>query len=194
MKTTFASTVLGLVLASGSAALAHDKDKDDFRAGPFFITIDGVTGESQVPGHEGTIEGFNFSETWRNAGTTAGSAGGGASAPTLGPVVFDKVQGPATLKLLANLVTGHTFSQVVIEFDKKGSDGKPVKYYQITLRDVLVSGVSEKSTGNGSLVDEVQLSFASGKWEVFDPADSVSFDSKTNKAGLTAPPAGRNTR
>lgn len=191
MKTTFASAVLALALFHGPAALAHDRD--DVRSGPFFVAVDGVTGESKVKGREGQIEGFNFSETWRQTATTGGGGGGGAGKPTLGPVVFNKVQGPATLKLLKALLTGEHIKKVTIEFVDQAQDGKTVVSYRITLQDVLVVGLNERSA-EGRLLDEVQLMFDSARWEVFDPADATTFDGKTGKVNATAPTGGRSTR
>jgi type VI secretion system Hcp family effector len=190
LKTTLASAVLALALLHAPAARAHDRD--DVRSGPFFVTIDGITGESKAKGHEGQIEGFNFSETWRQAATT-GSTGGGAGKPTLGPVVFNKIQGPASIKLIKALLTGEHIKKVTIEFLDQAQDGKTVLSYRITLQDVLVIGLNEKSL-DVRLVDEVQLAFESAKWEVFDPADATSWDGKTNKVNATAPATGRSTR
>jgi type VI secretion system secreted protein Hcp len=192
MKTSLALAVLAIVLVSSSTALAHDKA--DLRSGPFFVAVDGVTGESKVKGREGQIEGFNFSETWRNSVTTTGGGGGsGAGKATLGPVVFNKVQGPATLKLLKALLTGEHIKKVVIEFVDQAQDGKGTVGYRITLQDVLVVGVNEQSLDT-RLVDEIQLLFENARWEVFDPADAVTFDVKTNKVNVTAPTGGRSTR
>ena len=188
MKTTLASAVLALALVHGAPALAHDRD--DLRSGPFFVTIDGVTGESKVKGHEGQIEGYNFSETWRGGATTG--SGGATGNPTLGPVVFNKVQGPASLKLLGALLTGQHLSKVTIEFFDQAQDGKTVLSYRITLQEVQVVGLNEKSAET-RLVDEVQLVFGSARWEVFEPPESVTYDAKTNKA-ITAPTGGRSTR
>jgi type VI secretion system secreted protein Hcp len=191
MKTTLASAVLTLALLHGPAARAHDRD--DVRSGPFFVTIDGVTGESKAKGHEGQIEGFNFSETWRQATSTGSGGGGGAGKPTLGPVVFNKVQGPASIKLIKLLLTGEHIKKVTLEFFDQAQDGKTVLSYRITLQDVLVIGLNEKSL-DVRLVDGVQLAFDSAKWEVFDPADATSWDGKTGKVNVTAPAPGRNIR
>ncbi len=191
MKRMLASAVIALALVHTSAARAHDRD--DVQSGPFFVTVDGVTGESRVKGHEGQIEGFNFSETWRQSATTGGGSGGGTGKATLGPVVFNKVQGPSSLKLLKALLTGEHIKTVVIEFSDQAQDGKGVLGYRITLQGVIVVGLNERSLDT-RLVDEVQLIFESVRWEVFDPADSVTFDVKSNKVNVISPSAGRNAR
>jgi type VI secretion system Hcp family effector len=186
VKTTLASAVLALALLHSPPARALDLQ------GPFFISISGVQGESTQKAHTDEIEAFNFSETWRQS-TTAGGAGGGTSKPTLGPVVFDKLQTPSSLKLLGALLTGKHFDTVRISFWAQGAKGEERLFYRITLQTVSVVGMNEKSLGTG-LVDEVQLMFESAKWEVFDPPDSVTFDGKTGKAAATTPASGRSTR
>ena len=185
MKRSLISAVLLLTLVPGSAALADD-------SGVAFVTIDGIQGESTRTGHEGQIEGSNFSQTFRLALATGG-AGGGAGKPTLGPVVFEKPQGVASIKLLKALLSGAIIPKVFIDFSAQGADGKSTVTYRITLLNVNVVGLNEK-TVVGGLVDEVQLSFVSGIWEVFDPADSTSFDGTTGKVNVLAPTGRRNVR
>jgi len=185
MKSSFVSAVLLVTLVHGSAALADD-------SGLAFVTIDGIQGESTRTGHEGQIEGSNFSQTFRLALATGG-AGGGAGKPTLGPVVFEKPQGVASIKLLKALLSGQVLPKVFIDFSAQGPDGKSAVTYRITLLSVNVVGLNEKSVA-GTLIDEVQLSFVSGIWEVFDPADSTSFDGTTGKVNVLAPSGKRSIR
>jgi type VI secretion system secreted protein Hcp len=185
MTRTLGAVVLAVALFHGSKALAKPGDAG---SGTFFVTIDGIQGESTQKGHEGQIEGFNLSETWRQS-ATPGGAGGGAGKATLGPVVFDKVQGAASVKLLKALLTGQALPRVVIDF----ADAQGVPTYRITLENVIVVGLNEANAG-GQLVDEVQLAFESAIWEVFNPPDATSFDGKTGKVNVRAPAGPRSTR
>ena len=157
------------------------------------MTVDGIPGESTTKGHEGQIEAFNFSETWRQTVTTGGGTGGGSGKATLGPVVFDKVQGVASVRLLKALLQGRTIPKVLLDFGQ-GPDGKGAVSYRITLLNVIVVGLNETSGADGTLLDEVQLTFDSATWEVFDPSDSTGFDASTGKVNLTAPSGGRGSR
>ena len=94
--------------------------------------MDGIPGESTTKGHEGQIEAFNFSETWRQTATTGGGTGGGTGKATLGPVVFDKVQGVASVRLLKALLQGRAIAKVILDFGQ-GADGKGAVTYRITL-------------------------------------------------------------
>jgi len=158
-----------------------------------FVTVDGIPGESTTKGHEGQIEAFNFSETWRQTATTGGGTGGGTGKATLGPVVFDKVQGAASIKLLKALLAGRAIAKVILDFGQ-GADGKGAVSYRITLLNVIVVGLNETSAADGTLLDEVQLTFESANWEVFDPSDSTGFDGPTGRVNLTAPTGGRRSR
>src|SRR5262245_20849932 len=192
MKRMFGSAVLALALVSGSAALAHDRD--DGRGGPaLFARFDGIDGESIQKGHEGEIEIFNFSETFRLSVTTGGGGGGGSGKFTPGPIVFSKLQGKASIGLLRACAKGQHIPNVVITAFRQGPDGKTSAFYKITLKEVFVSAINETSSGD-SIVDEIQLVYESGRWEVFDPPDATEFDGKTGKVNLTAPAPGRNGR
>jgi type VI protein secretion system component Hcp len=82
---------------------------------------------------------------------------------------------------------------VIITAFRQGADGKTSPYYKITLKDVLVSAINEKTSGD-SIFDEIQLVYESARWEVFDPPDATEFDGKTGKVSGTAPAPGRTTR
>jgi len=183
------SAVLAFALLGGSAALAHDRNEGG-RAGPaLFAKIDGIDGESTQKGHEGEIEIFNFSETFRQSGSTSAGGGGGAGKFTPGPVVFSKLLGKASIGLLRACAKGQHIPQVVITAYRQGNDGKTSPFYKITLKEVFVSAINETSSGD-SLVDEVQLVYESGRWEVFDPPDATEFDGKTGKVSGKAPTPG----
>ena len=195
MHRMLGSAVLGLTLLAGSAARAHDAD-DAGRAGPvtgpvMFAKVDGVDGESTQKGHEKEIAIFNFSQTFRQSVTTGG-AGGSAGKFTPGPIVFTKVQDKASIDLLRICAKGQHIPTVVITAVRM-SKGQAQDYYKITLKDVFVSAINEKSSGD-SLVDEIQLVYESARWEVLDPPDATEWDGKTGKVSSTAPAPGRNSR
>jgi type VI secretion system secreted protein Hcp len=188
------SAVLGLTLLAGSVARA---DADDAIAsgghtGPLmFAKIDGVDGDSTLKGHEREIQIFNFSETFRQSvATGGGSAGGSAGKFTPGPIVFTKVQDKASIGLLRACAKGQHLPTVVITAVRL-TKGSPQDFYKITLKEVFVTAINEKSSGD-NLVDEIQLVYGSARWEVFDPPDATEWDGKTGKVSATAPAPGSN--
>ena len=187
MKRMFGSAVLALALVPLSAALAHDRD-DGPGSGPLlFVKVDGIDGESTQKGHEGEFEAFNFSETFRLSLPSGGTGGGGGAGKfTPGPVVFSKLQGKASIGLLRACAKGQHIPQVTITAFRRTGDGRSSPYYKITLKEVFVSAINEKTSGD-SIVDEIQLVYESGRWEVFDPPDATEFDGKTGKVSGKAP-------
>jgi type VI secretion system secreted protein Hcp len=186
------SAVLGLTLLAGSIARA---DADDAVAsghtGPLmFAKVDGIDGDSTLKGHEKEIQIFNFSETFRQSGATSGSAGGAAGKFTPGPIVFTKVQDRASIDLLRACAKGQHIKTVVITAVRQ-SKGQVQDYSRITLQEVFVSAINEKASGD-NLVDEIQLVYASARWEVLDPPDATEWDGRTGKVSATAPAPGSN--
>jgi type VI secretion system secreted protein Hcp len=154
---TAAALVLGGLLLASEAVAASD----------VFIKIDGIDGESTAQGHEKWIQAFHFSETWRGgavATTTGGGAGGGK--PTLGPLVFTQEHGASSVQLLKALLQGAHIKNATVEFVETSGEGKSLTFYTITLTDVVVAAISEKTVdGGGRVVDEVQLTYGKGHWE-----------------------------
>jgi type VI secretion system secreted protein Hcp len=166
----------GFLLGSGAAA------------SEVFVTVDGITGESTQKGHEGQIAAFHFSETWRTGASIGSGNGGGASKPTVGPVVFTMEHGASSVQLLQALLDGKHISGVTIEF-YEGHDGTQQATYKITLTQVQVAAINEKTVEGGRVVDEVQLTFAKGRWETLTPPAVATFDSVTGKASTAKPAA-----
>jgi type VI secretion system secreted protein Hcp len=172
--------IWGVVLAAGFLLGSRTE------AGDVYVTIDGITGESTQKGHEGAIAAFHFSETWRAGTSTNTGSGAGAGKATLGPVVFTKEHGASSVQLLQALLDGKTLSSAIIEFDE-GHDGAQQAAYKITLTHVQVAAISEKTVEGGRVVDEVQLTFAKGRWETLSPPAVATFDSATGKASTAKP-------
>jgi type VI secretion system Hcp family effector len=180
MKLVPAALALGLVVASGVAA--HEEP----RGSVLYVTIDSINGESKDPGHENQIRGFHYSETWR--ASTNWTSGGGASVgkPMLGPAVFTKESGKASLQLKRNIAIGKSMAKATFEFYDVAHDGSMQLTYKIVFQAVFVVAVNEK-TIDGKVLDEIQLVFRDGRWETFDPPEVFEFNVVTGVANVTAP-------
>ncbi len=186
MHRMLGSAVLAFALLPGSAALAQGAGSN----GPLmFAKVDGIDGDSTVEGHVKEIEIFNFSETFRQSAPGSG-AGGGAGKFTPGPIVFTKFQDRASIGLLRACAKGQHIPTVVITA-VRATKGKPETFYKITLKEVLVSAINERASGD-TLIEEIQLVYESARWEVIDPPDATEWDGKTGKVSGTAPAPGRN--
>ncbi len=189
MSRTLAPAVLTLALFLAPAARATDRD--DVRPGTVaFAAIDGVDGESTQKGHEKQVEVLSISQTFRNAGTTGGG-GAGAGKVTLSPFTITKLQDSASVKLMDRCVKGTHVPSIVLHLYRQSGDGKAQaqEYYRVTLKEVFITAINERSA-DGRIVDEVQLSFAEGRWETFDPPAVATFNAQTNTLNVAAPAGG----
>jgi len=171
------------VLLAGPAR-AHD----DEVARVVYLSLEGVTGDSTDPGHEGQFKLRRYGETWRAA--TDATTGQVTGKLQLGPLVFTTTSGHGTFELKKLMTTNRVVPKATFEF-LDGAEGKPLKVTaRVTLTSARVAAVTEQ-TVEGRRVDEVQLQFRKGKWEVLDPADSFDFDASPTTAltgGTARPP------
>jgi type VI secretion system secreted protein Hcp len=60
---------------------------------------------------------------------------------------------------------GKTIPKAKLEFMRTDGDGKPVKYYQVELENVMLSHMDQlMGDGGGVLQDEIGLCFSKIKW------------------------------
>ena len=123
-------------------------------AADVYLQIDGVNGESNDDKHKGWIEveAIDWGITQPTAGTVS-TAGG----HTTGRAVFDairitKVVDLASPKLMELAAQGKTTPKAKLEFFRADGSG-PLKYYQVTLENVLVSSNRKSYGGSGLVAD-----------------------------------------
>ena len=63
------------------------------------------------------------------------------------------------------LVAIQTIPKAKLEFMRADSDGKPVKYYEVELENVLIGSVNQAAHEGGILQDSVALKFSKVKWK-----------------------------
>lgn len=66
--------------------------------------------------------------------------------------------------LMQHCSTGKTIPKAKLEFMRADGDGKPVKYYQVELENVMLSHMDQVMSGGGVLLDEIGLCFSKVKW------------------------------
>ena len=59
---------------------------------------------------------------------------------------------------------GKTIPRARFEFMRADGDGKPVRYFEIQLENVLISGVSPSLAAGAMLSEHVSLKFSKIKW------------------------------
>lgn len=130
-------------------------------ASDVYLLIDGINGESNDDRHKGWIE--VESVDWgvmQPTNGTMSTAGG----HTIGRAVFDAIRitkavDLASPKLMELAAQGKTISKAKLEFFRADGANR-IRYYEITLENVLVSSNKKSYGGSGLVVDQFTLHFA----------------------------------
>jgi type VI secretion system secreted protein Hcp len=143
MKTHLLKSVIAVILlAVASSIQAADQGAS------FFLKIDGVQGESTIPGHLNEIDVLAYSFGASNSGSTGTGGGGGAGKANFQDLSLTKrVDGTSPVLLLA-CASGQHFGTVELK-GVRGKNTKMEEYLIIKLTNVLVSSVSAGGTDGG---------------------------------------------
>lgn len=126
-----------------------------------FLEIKEVPGESSKKGHEGQIDIESFSFGAIQSGSFAkGGAGGGAGKATFQDISIVKEVDKSSPKLFQACAAGTHFPAATI-FVRKAGD-KPLEYYKIELKDLIVSGIQNSgSSGGDNVMESITFNTAS---------------------------------
>lgn len=136
-------------------------------ASDVYMQIEGIKGESADSGHQGWIE--LTSAHWgvvQPRSATASTAGGHtAERCEHRSLSLSKVVDLASPILMQACSMGKTIPKAKLEFMRADGDGKPVKYYEVELDNVIVSHIDQVLRDGGLLHDEIGLRFSKVKWK-----------------------------
>ena len=142
----------------------------------FFLKLDDIKGESKV------YNDYIDVSTWRWGVSNEGSfhSGGGAGVGTarFDNMSIDKVLDSASPILMKYCSTGDHFTTGILECWKMG--GTPIKYYEITLTNVLITGYSNNGYTGQVPSEQILLNFQEFKCEYREQKDDG-----TASAGVT---------
>jgi len=149
-------------------------------AGNLFLQVEGVTGECAEAGHEGWIDVDSYQEGLQSA-SSAGFGGGGG----LGTVSYSDFQVMCQLeKAIPNLMAGCAdhkhYPKAKIHATKMGGDGKSWTYLEVTLTDVVVTGISLSGAQGAMPSVNVSLAFSKIKTEYWEQTKTGGKGSSTN--------------
>ncbi|HZV65856.1 MAG TPA: type VI secretion system tube protein Hcp [Telluria sp.] len=131
-----------------------------------YLQIDGIKGESADSAHQGWIEitSAHLGVTQPRS-TTASTAGGHTTGHSEHRTLsLSKLADIASPVLMQHCSMGKTIPKAKLEFMRADGDGKPVKYYQVELENVLLSHMDQVMRDGGLLQDEIGLCFSKVKW------------------------------
>lgn len=132
-----------------------------------YLQLEGIKGESQDSAHQGWIEceGLHYAIQQPTSATASTAGGHTAGRAELSPISFHKIVDVSSPLLAQTCAMGKTIQRARIEFFRADGAGKPIKYYQIELENVLITTVAP-AVGAGDLMREsVSLRFAQVKWQ-----------------------------
>lgn len=131
-----------------------------------YLQIEGIKGESADSAHIGWIE--LTSAHWgviqpRSAtlSTSGGHTAGHCEHRTL---TLSKLVDIASPVLMQHCSMGKTVPKAKLEFMRADGDGKPVKFYQVELENLMLSHMDQVMHDGGQLHDEIGLCFSKVKW------------------------------
>lgn len=131
-----------------------------------YLQIDGIRGESADSAHVGWIELTSAHMGVTQPRSATASTGGGHTAERCEhrSLAISKLADLASPILMQTCSAGKTIPKAKLEFMRADSDGKPVKYYEVELENVLI-GSMEQFVSEGSILhDSVGLKFSQVKW------------------------------
>ena len=131
-----------------------------------YLNIDGIKGESADSAHPGWIE--ITSASWgvtQPRSATASTAGGHtAERCEHKSISLSKLADLSSSILMQTCSAGKTLPKVRLEFMRADSDGKPIKYYEVELDNVIVASIDQVMHGGSGLHDNFTLRFSKVKW------------------------------
>lgn len=131
------------------------------------LQIDGIKGESTDSAHQGWIEcqSVNWSLSQPKSATASTAGGHTAGRAELSDVSLHKLADLASPILAQHCAMGKTIPKAKFEFLRADGDGKPVKYYEVELENVLIAHVAQGVSGGDVMGESIGLKFSRVKWK-----------------------------
>jgi type VI secretion system secreted protein Hcp len=130
-----------------------------------FLKIDGIKGESTDHKHKDEIDVLSWSWGLSQSGTTHTSTGGGAGKVNVQDLSINKYVDKATTVLHLHCSSGKHIKEATLYVRKAGE--KPLEYVKITLKDLIVTSISQAGHGGSDerLQESIGFNFAEFKYE-----------------------------
>lgn len=146
-----------------------------------FLKIDGIKGESQDDKCKDQIEILSFSWGASQQSSMGAGGGGGTGKASVNELSVTHMVDKASPNLLLYLMSGKHIKEAVLTVRKAGE--KPLDYFKITMKDLIISSVQHGgSNGGDGLTEVVNLSFSEFKME-YQPQGK---DGKAEGGAITA--------
>jgi type VI secretion system secreted protein Hcp len=158
-------------------------------ASDIFAKIGDIKGESLDDKHKDEIEILSWSWGVTNAGAKGGGSGGGEGKASFHDLSFSHNIDKASPVLMKGCATGQHLKEATITHRKAGRGNQ--EFLIVKMNDVIITGVTNADSGQGSHVETVSLAFAKVDLEYrpqkadgsLDAGIHFKYDIKGNKEG-----------
>jgi type VI secretion system secreted protein Hcp len=132
-----------------------------------YLQIDGIKGESADSTHKDWIEVKSVNWEVLQPKSATASTGGGHTAERTEhkDIVLTKLADLSTPLLLQASSSGKTLPKAKLEFLRADGQGERIKYFEIELENVLISGVAPSVQEGSILTENVSLKYSKVKWK-----------------------------
>jgi type VI secretion system secreted protein Hcp len=152
----------------------------------YHLKLDGITGESQIKGHESEIQLHSWSWGGHQVSSVRSGSGSGAGKVDMADFNVMKNVDKATTPLFKALVTGSHIASGILTAVKTGSGGKP--FLTITMKELLVTSL-QVSASSEIPTESVSFSYNEVKHEY----STQNAQGAMNTTGSTTFTIGTNT-
>lgn len=131
------------------------------------IETPNLEGESDDKDHKKQIECLSVSFGVDQPKSATASTAGGHTAErcNMQDIAIAKYVDLASPLLMKYCSSGQIFKKATLEFMRANADGKRVKYYTVTLENVLISSVNASISEGDVMREQVTLRAAKHKWD-----------------------------
>ena len=146
-----------------------------------YLQIDGIKGESADSAHQGWIElsSVNMGVAQPKSATASTSGGHTAERCEHRTLSISKLADLSSPTLMQHCSMGKTIPKAKLEFMRADGDGKPVKYYEVELENVMIASMDQTVHEGSVLHDKIGLRFSKVKWKYTQQKISGGADGST---------------
>jgi type VI secretion system secreted protein Hcp len=127
------------------------------------LQIDGIKGESADSTHQLTSAQWGVKQPKSATASTAG--GHTAERCEHRSISITKLADLSSPILMQTCSSGRTVPRARLEFMRADGEGRPVKYYEVELENVLIGNVDQSVHEGSVLHDSIGLKFSKVKWK-----------------------------
>lgn len=132
-----------------------------------YLQMEGIKGESLDSSHQGWIEltSAHWGVTQPRSATASTAGGHTAERCEHRTLSVSKLADLASPLLMQHCSMGKTIPKARLDFMRADGDGKPVKYYEVELENVIVANIEQMVSQGSILHDNIGLRYAKIKWK-----------------------------